>query len=105
MGRSEYVAESLALGYGVEDEVGEHVGLIVQPNDEAFEALGTTDEEREASLREKIMKLCKERLAEYKIPRKLIFRREPFSLTSTMKVRRAAYTGSLDEKEKKGEGK
>lgn len=101
VGRCEYVAESLAIGYSVEGEVGERVGLIVQGNDETCGALGATDTEREMKLREKIMELCKKRLADYKIPRKLIIRKEPFLLTSTMKVKRASYQGSLDEKENK----
>ena len=43
-------------------------------------------------------RLCNEGLAEYKVPRKITIRHEAFELTSTMKVRRAAYSGSLDEK-------
>lgn len=95
--RMEDIAESLSLGYHVEGEVGEYVGLIVQPNEETFPSLGSTQQEREAALRDKLAALCKERLAEYKIPRKVIFRYEPFELTSTMKVRRGVYKGSLDE--------
>lgn len=95
--RMEDIAESLSLGYHVEGEVGEYVGLIVQPNEETFPSLGATQQEREAALRDKLAALCKERLAEYKIPRKVIFRYEPFELTSTMKVRRGVYKGSLDE--------
>ena len=96
--RCDLVAESLALGYTMEGEVGEHVGLIVQPNDETCAALGDTEEARDAALRERVMALCGERLADYKVPRKLVIRHEPFALTSTMKVRRAAYEGTLDEK-------
>lgn len=95
--RMEDIAESLSLGYHVEGEVGEYVGLIVQPNEETFPSLGATQQEREAALRDKLAALCKERLAEYKIPRKVVFRYEPFELTSTMKVRRGVYKGSLDE--------
>lgn len=95
--RCAYVAESLSLGYTIQGEVGEHVGLIVQPNDEVCEKLGETQEARDASLRNILMKLCREHLADYKIPRKFVFRHEAFSLTSTMKVRRAAYSGSLNE--------
>ncbi len=95
--RCEYVAESLSLGYTVQGEVGEYVGLIVQANDETCEALGATTEERDAALRDIVMKLCHEKLADYKIPRKVVIRHEPFELTSTMKVRRAPYAGTLSE--------
>ena len=95
--RCEYVAMSLSLGFKVEGEVGEHVGLVVQANDEACESLGATPEARDAALRDAVMAICLKGLAEYKVPRKLVIRHEPFSLTSTMKVRRSDYVGSLDE--------
>ena len=95
--RSEFVAESLALGYKVKGTAGEHVGLIVQPDDEACAPLGKTPAERDAVLREIVLNLCRKGLADYKMPRKVVFRHEPFALTSTMKVRRAEYAGSLDE--------
>ena len=88
---------SLSLGFKVEGEVGEHVGLVVQANDEACESLGATPEARDAALREAIMAICRKGLAEYKVPRKLVIRHEPFNLTSTMKVRRSDYVGFLDE--------
>lgn len=94
--RCEFVAESLALGYKVAGETGEHVGLIVQANDETCAALGKADEDRDAVLREIVLQLCRKNLADYKVPRKVIIRHEPFSLTSTMKVKRSEYTGSLD---------
>ena len=97
LSRCDLIAESLALGYKVSGETGEHVGLIVQPNDENCAALGGTRDERDAALREKVLGLCRKSLAEYKVPRKILFRHEPFALTSTMKVRRSEYSGSLDE--------
>lgn len=97
LSRCEFVAESLALGYKVGGDTGEHVGIIVQPNDEACEPLGKTAEERDIVLREIILQLCRKELADYKVPRKIVFRHEPFALTSTMKVRRAEYAGALDE--------
>ena len=96
--RSPYVAEALALGYKVPGETGEHVGLVVQPDDDACAALGETDEARDAAVLAEVKRLCNEGLAEYKVPRKISIRHEAFELTSTMKVRRAAYAGSLDEK-------
>jgi long-subunit acyl-CoA synthetase (AMP-forming) len=96
--RSPYVAEALALGYKVPGETGERVGLVVQADDDACAALGETNEARDAALLAEVKRLCNEGLAEYKVPRKITIRHEAFELTSTMKVRRAAYAGSLDEK-------
>ncbi len=96
--RSPYVTESLALGYKVPGETGERVGLVVQADDDACAALGETDEARDAALLAEVKRLCNEGLAEYKVPRKISIRHDAFELTSTMKVRRAAYAGSLDEK-------
>ena len=96
--RSPYVAEALALGYKVPNETGERVGLVVQADDDACAALGETDEARDTALLAEVKRLCNEGLAEYKVPRKITIRHEAFELTSTMKVRRAAYAGSLDEK-------
>ena len=95
--RSDFVAEALSLGYKISGETGEHVGLIVQPDDDACAPLGKTREERDTVLREILLQLCRKSLADYKVPRKIVFRHEPFALTSTMKVRRAEYAGSLDE--------
>ncbi len=95
--RSPYVAEALALGYRTPGETGEHVGLIVQADDDACAALGDSAEARDAALLAEVKRLCNEGLADYKVPRKIALRHEAFELTSTMKVRRAAYVGSLDE--------
>ena len=95
--RSPLVAEALALGYKVQGETGERVGLVVLPDDDACAALGATVEERDAALLDEVRRICAEGLAEYKVPRKIIVRHDPFELTSTMKVRRVAYAGSLDE--------
>ena len=96
--RSPYVAEALALGYRTPGETGEYVGLIVQADDDACAALGDSAEARDAALLAEVRRLCNEGLADYKVPRKITLRHETFELTSTMKVRRAAYVGSLDEK-------
>ncbi len=96
--RSPYVAEALALGYKVPGETGERVGLVVQADEDACAALGETAEARDAALLAEVKSLCNEGLADYKVPRKISIRHEAFELTSTMKVRRAAYAGSLDEK-------
>ena len=93
VGRCPLVAESVAVGYHVTGETGEHVGLIVVPNEEACAAAGADDAAVVAAVR----KVCNDQLAEYKVPRKVIVRKEPFEMTSTMKVKRVTYQGTLDE--------
>ncbi len=94
VGRAPCVSASVAIGYRIEGEVGEHVGLIVVPDDDWCKANNYTPEAVKAA----VQKLCNEQLAEYKVPRKIIVRPEPFELTSTMKVKRVKYEGTLDEK-------
>lgn len=96
--RSPLIAESLALGYKVGDENGERVGLIVQADEEKFKAAGETKSRWDAFVSREIERICKIGLAAYKIPRKIVVRHLPFELTSTMKVKRVKYNGSLDEK-------
>lgn len=96
--RSPLVAESLALGYKVGDENGERVGLIVQPDEEKCAATGEPKSRWDVLVSREIERICKLGLAAYKIPRKIVVRHLPFELTSTMKVRRVKYNGSLDEK-------
>ena len=98
MNRSPLVAESLALAYKVGDETGERVGLIVQPDEEKCAAAGEPKSRWDALVSREIERICKLGLAAYKIPRKIVVRHLPFELTSTMKVRRVKYNGSLDEK-------
>ena len=97
VGRLPIVAECLALGYRTSGETGERVGLIVQADDEARAAGGSTAEERDRALVAEVERACRQGLSDYKMPRKIVVRHEPFVLTSTMKVRRAAYAGVLDE--------
>ena len=94
VGRAPCVSASIAIGYRIEGEVGEHVGLIVVPDDDWCKANNFNPEAVKAA----VQKLCNEQLAEYKVPRKIIVRPEPFELTSTMKVKRVKYEGTLDEK-------
>ena len=98
VGRLPYVAESLALSYFAKGEAGERIGLMVEANDEACKPLGKTEQERDGNLISVIIRHCKERLADYKLPRKIVIRHKPFELTSTMKVKRIKYKGHLDDK-------
>ena len=94
VGRAPCVSASIAVGYRVAGEVGEHVGLIVVPDEDWCKANGFDADAVKAAVRA----LCNEQLAGYKVPRKIIVRSEPFELTSTMKVKRVKYEGLLDEK-------
>ena len=91
--RCPFVAESVALGYHIAGETGEHVGLIVVRNEDACAEAGVDEE----GVRAALQKLCNDQLADYKVPRKIIVRKEPFEMTSTMKVKRVSYQGTLDE--------
>ena len=87
------VAASVCIGYRIKDEVGEHIGLIFQPDTDWCKANGSNG----TAIKEAIQKLCGEMLSDYKVPRKIVMREEPFELTSTMKVKRVSYEGTLDE--------
>lgn len=95
------IQDVIVLGYAVAGEVGERVGSIIVPNAEALESkrasMKWSEQEASAFLLNEIQQLCKQHLADYKIPRKIELRNEPLERTSTMKVRRVVYAGSLDE--------
>ena len=96
-----WIQDVIVLGYTVAGEVGERVGAIIVPNAEALEAkrvaMKWTQPQAESFVLNEIQQLCKQQLADYKIPRKLELRNEALERTSTMKVRRVVYAGSLDE--------
>jgi len=98
-----FVQDVLVLGYRMGDESGERVGAILVPNVEAVTAWhkGTplSDAAAEAFLREEVLERCRKQIADYKIPRKIVVLHTPLERTSTMKVRRVVYAGTLDEKD------
>jgi long-chain acyl-CoA synthetase len=102
--RCPLVQDVIVLGYhGAGEATSERVGAIIVPNAETLEQKRaekgwTADAQAEAFLRDEISALCRKHLADYKLPRKIIFRKEPLERTSTMKVRRVTYAGTLDEK-------
>ena len=89
----------LALGYHVGKEVGEHVGLIVVPNEDALskECPGKSQEEMRQFVRSRVRECLRGRLAEYKMPRKIDVRFAPLERTASMKIKRFVYRGALDE--------
>ncbi len=85
--KSPLIKEALALGYRESDErVGEHVGLIVVPTEEA---LAKADAEQRIRTD---LKRVLHAIADYKHPRHIVIRREEFEKTSTAKIKRFRYT-------------
>ena len=94
------IADCVVVGYRVGRDPGEHVGVIVHPDEEALTARnGGTPmswKDMEHVARFGIRTRC-QRLADYKRPRKILVLHEPLERTSIQKVRRVAYKGMLDE--------
>lgn len=95
--KSPYVLECLALGYREPGETaGERVGLIVVPDQDAFDELETRENRRlsekeiEETVREEVRRLTAE-LSNYKRPRQVQIRFEEFEKTTTAKVKRYLY--------------
>ena len=93
---SEYILESIVIGYSLNGETGERVGVIVVPN------LDRIEEDRKSKGQsmsdEDIIALCKNEvhrtvkaIAEYKRPRRIQIRFEPLEKTTTQKVKRYLY--------------
>lgn len=84
------IKDVICLGYREKPgEIGEHVGLLAVPDPDC----GKSEAEILAGLRA----LLRAELAEYKLPRKIVFRRELLERTGTLKVRRSVYAHALDE--------
>jgi long-chain acyl-CoA synthetase len=95
--KTRFVREALALGYREAGEkVGEHVGIIVVPDQEAIDD-HTRREKRQfgeqeiADLIRAEVKRVSAGIAEYKRPRRIQIRWEEFDKTSTGKVKRYLY--------------
>ena len=94
------ISDCVVIGYRVGGDPGEHVGVIVHPDEDALKernggvAMPWSDMEKVARIG--IRTRC-QKLAEYKRPRKILVLHEPLERTSIQKVRRVAYKGMLDE--------
>ncbi|HRT29892.1 MAG TPA: AMP-binding protein [Kiritimatiellia bacterium] len=99
--RCPLVRDVVVLGYRIGDESGERIGAILVPDTDAVTAHNKgeplSEPDTEALLRETVLEHCRSLLADYKTPRKLIVYHTPLERTSTLKVRRIVYAGSLDE--------
>ncbi|NLG36359.1 MAG: long-chain fatty acid--CoA ligase [Lentisphaerae bacterium] len=95
--QSPLILECVVLGYRDPGEaVGEHVGVIVVPDEDGIAALEAaekrkfTEKEIEARLRAEVKKQAAA-LADYKHPRRIRVRWEEFNKTSTGKIKRYLY--------------
>jgi len=101
--KSPYIREAIALGYrGADEKVGEHVGVIVVPDQKALDVLAErenkvfTENEIATLIRCEVKKYSAE-IAEYKRPRRIQIRWEEFDKTSTGKVKRYLYAMGTEE--------
>jgi long-chain acyl-CoA synthetase len=95
--QSPLILECVVLGYRDPGEaVGEHVGVIVVPDEEGITALEAAEKRKlseaeiEARLRAEVKKQAAA-LADYKHPRRIRIRWEEFNKTSTGKIKRYLY--------------
>lgn len=95
--KTPFIREVLALGYREPDvKVGEQVGVIVVPDQEALDAhiarhrKPMSEKEIEEFIRAEVKK-CASEIAEFKRPRRIQIRWEEFDKTSTGKVKRYLY--------------
>lgn len=95
------IKDAIVVGYKVGGDVGEHVGAIIVPDEEAAEKHlkeeCLTREDLEAFIVQYAQGVCRASVADYKQPRKFVVKFEPLERTGTMKVKRAVYAGTLDE--------
>lgn len=96
--RNPLIGAVVVLAYHSKDEPGERVGALVSPNDEYVSRVypDITPEALCEKLRTAVKHQC-ESLAAYKHPRKIEVSLQPLERTSTQKVRRGVYAGTLDE--------
>lgn len=96
--RDPLIGAVVVLAYHGKDEPGERVGAIVSPNEDYVTRVypTITPENLEVLLRDAVKRQC-ETLAAYKHPRKVVVSHTPLERTSTQKVRRGVYAGTLDE--------
>ncbi len=95
------IKDAIVLGYHVRGEVGEHVGAIIVPDEDAvkehLKRKVLTRDELVHFIREYAFGVCRASVADYKLPRKFRVLFEPLERTPSMKVRRVVYAGTLDE--------
>ena len=94
--KSDFVMETIVLGYTIEGETGERVGAIVVPDEEAVAERRrhrkhpVSDAELTQLMVDEVKRVTND-IAEYKRPRRIQVRTEEFEKTSTSKVKRYLY--------------
>jgi len=98
--KSPYILECVALGYRPEgQQVGERVGLIVVPDQEAMDnyaakrGISMSDVDVDTLVRSEVRRLSRD-ISGYKRPRRIQIRVEEFEKTSTAKIKR--YLHAMD---------
>ena len=92
-----HVLESVVLGFRVGEEKGERVGAILVPDMDRIAAdfpakKGAMTDDEVATLVRKEAQQAVQEIAEYKRPRKVQVRFEPFERTTTQKIKRYLYS-------------
>ena len=101
--KSPFISEALVLGYQEpSDKIGERVGVIVVPDQEAMDQQQQESNERLSDAQHNkliIQEVKKElqHLADYKRPRRIQIRTEEFEKTSTSKIKRYLYAMEVEE--------
>ena len=100
---SPLIRECVVLGYrDAEEAVGEHVGVIVVPDEDALAAREASEKRKfseseiAALLRKEVKNQC-HALADYKHPRRIQIRWEEFNKTSTGKIKRYLYNMATED--------
>ena len=96
------IKDAIVIGYHVGNDVGEHIGAIIVPDEDAVKAhlkqKLMTREDLTAFIVEYAQGVCRASVADYKQPRKYDVRFDPLERTGTMKIKRGVYQGALDER-------
>ena len=94
------VADCVVVGYTLSGQTGERVGCVVHPDDDILAKInGGEPMPWDAAQKLAIAHVharCAE-LADYKRVRKIVVSKTPLERTAVQKVRRVAYSGTLDE--------
>ncbi|MBT7066252.1 MAG: AMP-binding protein [Verrucomicrobia bacterium] len=94
--KSNFVMETIVLGYTIEGETGERVGAIVVPDEEAMadrrkhRKHPISDAELTQLMVDEVKRVTND-ISDYKRPRRIQVRSEEFEKTSTSKVKRYLY--------------
>jgi long-chain acyl-CoA synthetase len=95
LARSPLIKDVCVIGATARNHSGETTTAVVFPTEDALKA-HPDDATLEAAIRREVKTLCQE-LATYKRPVRLIVRRTPFVMTTSMKIKRDALRVELEQ--------